>query len=368
VFGEKKLKVIFDPSIFYLQRYGGISRYIIELHKNLKINYNAKIIAPVYINNYLYNLNTSNKVCLLKINNYRRYTRRISTQFNKLFFQLYCKIYKPNIVHLTYYDYYNYSKNIKTVLTVHDLIHEKFSSKYNFRYRSFYKKNSLDKADKIICISENTRKDLLNFYEVDQSKISVIHHGYSENLEIKEIQDKFLDKPFILYVGDRNKYKNFSNFILAYSKSKMLKKDFNIVCYGGGEILDNEKKLFFDRNIFNKIKFYKGNDQRLNFLYKKAAIYVCPSIYEGFGLTILEAMKMSCPIVSSNGGNLSEIGKEIIDYFDPNNLDDIIFKIESLVYDDERKKKMIQKYSDHLKNFSWKKTTNLTEKLYKSLL
>tara|TARA_Y100001970_G_scaffold294343_1_gene451081 strand:- start:10868 stop:11956 length:1089 start_codon:yes stop_codon:yes gene_type:complete len=361
------LKLFFDPSIFYLQRFGGISRYIIELNKNFSKNFNTKIIAPIYINNFLDDINSNNKICFLKINNYLRFTRKATIQFNKFFFELFCFIKRPDIVHLTYYDNYNYSKNIKTVITVHDLIHEKYSSEYNFKYRSFYKKNSIEKADKIICVSDNTKKDLLNFYKVDENKISVIHHGYPDSLETIKIHDEFLEKPFLLFVGDRNNYKNFKNFILAYSKSKMLKNDFNVVCFGGGEILDNEKKIFLDHNILDKIKIYYGDDKKLNYLFKKAAVYVCPSLYEGFGLTILEAMKFNCPIVSSNGGSLIEVGKDVIDYFDPKNIEDMIYKIETLAYDDERKQKMIKKYSNNLKNFDWKKTSYLTENLYKSL-
>ena len=362
------MKLFFDPSIFYLQRFGGISRYIINLNINLNKNIDSKIIAPIYINNFLYNLKSNNKINLFKINRYIKYTRKASILFNKYIFEMYCKINKPNIVHLTYYDTYNYSKKIKNVLTVHDLIHEKYSETYNFKYKHLYKKKSIDLADKIICVSETTKKDLIDFYKVDENKISVIYQGLDESKEIEEIKDRFLEKPFILYVGDRNNYKNFDNLILAYGKSKKLKNNLNIVCFGGGTFSEIEKKFFQDQKINNNVRVFEGKDSQLNYLYKNAIAYICPSIYEGFGLTILEAMKMKCPIVASNGGSLKEIGKDVIDYFNPNDVDDIIFKIEKLVFDESKKNEMVDKYSQHLNNFSWKKTTLLTEKVYKNLI
>ena len=171
-------------------------------------------------------------------------------------------------------------KNFKTVSTFHNIYGTQYFLKQKYN-------QAMSKFDHVVAISNYVKMKITELYGINANKISVIHHGYPDSLETIKIPDEFLEKPFLLFVGDRNNYKNFKNFILAYSKSKMLKNDFNVVCFGGGEILDNEKKIFLDHNILDKIKIYYGDDKKLNYLFKKAAVYVCPSLYEGFGLTFL---------------------------------------------------------------------------------
>ena len=132
----------------------------------------------------------------------------------------------------------------------------------------------------------------------------------------------------------KNKYNSsFKRFIKAYANSKVLKENFNIVCFGGEKLSEEEKKFLNEEKIdLKNITLLNGNDQKLNFLYKKASLYVCPSLYEGFGLTILEAMNMDCPIIASETSSLKEIGKNKIEYFDPKSIEDMQIKIEKLIF------------------------------------
>jgi len=362
-------KIIYDSNIFYLQKYGGISKYFINLVKNLdKKIFLPKIIAPIYINDYLENIEKKYKKNFLKINSHPRFTRAFSNLINDQYLNIYSNFNKPDIIHSTYFKPI-LKKKAKLVITVYDLIHEIFRNKYNFNNIYNLKKKSIYNADKIICISENTKKDLIKYYNVDNKKISVILLGKPNSNEYKIVDDKFYDKPYMLFVGDRKNYKNFISFITAFSLSERLKKNFNIVCFGGTNFSTEEYTLFKNKKInIDNIKYISGSDLQLNYLYKKASLYVCPSLYEGFGLTILEAMNMNCPIIASETSSIKEIGEEKIAYFNPRSIDDICFQIENFVFNEEKKNNMLKSYKNHLEKFSWKKNALETEKLYSEII
>ena len=360
------MKILYDHKIFYLQKYGGISNYFINLCERIKLSHNAKIIAPIYTNNYLEKFDKKRKFTIIKLQKHYKYTRSFSNSVNSLIFNSYCNIVRPDLVHLTYFDkLINFKKKFKIVVTVYDLIHEIYEKKYNFKYSKDYKYNYLKIADQIICISENTKKDLIEQYNIDEKKITVIYLGVNKQKNYKKINNFSVNKPYLLFVGDRNNYKNFDNFILCYSKSEKLKKDFNIVFFGGDAISSREKKMIIDLKIdFDSLKFINGDELELNYIYKHAKAYICPSLYEGFGLTILEAMNMNCPVISSNTSSLKEVGGDAAVYFNPEDIDDMKFKIESVVYSDIKISELNNKMIHNLQKFDWDFTASETLKVY----
>ncbi len=366
---NQQINIFYDPQIFYLQKFGGISKYFINLVSNIdQEKFLPKIIAPISTNYYLKEFDKKFKLNLINLKTHPRFTRKVSNFLNKNFFNFYCNLKKPKIIHSTYYQDIKYNDS-KIVVTVYDLIHEIFKEKYDYKIRKMEKQKILTRADKIICISENTKKDLMNYYELDEKKISVTLLGKPETQNYQVIDNKILSEPFILFVGDRNKYKNFNLLVKAFASSKNLMSNFNLICFGSLNFTKDELFFFKEQKISsNKIKHISGSDAELNYLYKKASLYVCPSKYEGFGLTILEAMNMDCPIIASNSSSISEIGGHHIEYFDPNSIEDMIFKIETLIFDEDKKKKMIKSFKNYLENFSWKKNALETQKIYKQLL
>ena len=175
------------------------------------------------------------------------------------------------------------------------------------------------------------------------------------------------NKPYILFVGDRSRYKNFKNFIKAYVSSQKLKNDFNIVCFGGASFLTEEINFFKELNISQKIIKIDGNDLELNYVFKKARCFVFPSLYEGFGLPLLESMNMDCPVICSNTSCFPEVVNKAAAMFNPNDIENIRYEIESVVFDNERILNLIKKGKENIKNFSWNKCANETLKIYKSL-
>jgi glycosyltransferase involved in cell wall biosynthesis len=225
------------------------------------------------------------------------------------------------------------------------------------------KKVMINNADRIISISESTKKDILKFYpDIPDEKISVIHHGTSY-----EILDKHENKEnYILFIGQRAGYKNFNNFIQAVAPL-LLQYDLRLICTGQGfnkieiELL---KSLKISGRII--IKFVKENE--LLELYSKAYAFVFPSLYEGFGIPILEAFAAGCPAILSNTGSLPEIGGNAAVYFDPNSIQDMRLAIEKVIISPNLQRQLQDAGTERVKHFSWEKCVDKTAQVYKSLL
>ena len=358
------MKVFFDYTIFTIQRFGGISKYITSLAENFSKEIDPSIISLFYKNNYLKNSNLSGKLFFYnKVGSLVKYINKA----NNIYFNYHLKNKKPDIVHLTYFDKEKLSSTrAKRVITEYDLIKEKF---YAENYKDFInkKKELFERVDQIICISNNTKKDLQENYSIDPSKISVTHLAVNKD---KSFRDKSLNiRPFILYVGSRERYKNFINAIKAYAISSKLMSDFDFVCFGGGNFSKKEHELFRNLSIDkNRLHYFDGDELDLNYFYHKARIFIFPSLYEGFGLPLLEAMNMECPVICSNTSCFSEITNNAALLFDPKNIESLKYELEKLIYDDQLLLDLKKKGNNNLKNYSWKKCANETEQLYKKII
>jgi len=358
------MKVFFDYTIFILQRFGGISNYIVNLAENFSDQVDPSIISLFYKNHYLKNSSFTDKLFFYnKVGSLIKYVNRA----NKIYFNHQLKNKKPDIVHFTYFNKDNfYTSSTKTVITEYDLIKEKFYGK-KYKNQIKYKKILFEKADQIICISNNTKEDLQQEYSIDTSKISVVHLGVNKNNSFRERSLNI--RPFILYVGSRQKYKNFVNTIKAYTRSSKLRLNFDFVCFGGGNFLKTEEDLFRNLSIDrSRIHYFEGDELDLNYFYHKARIFVFPSLYEGFGLPLLEAMNMECPVICSNTSCFPEIVNDAAILFDPTNIESLEFEMEKLIYDDQLLLDLKKKGNKNLDKYSWKKCASETEQLYKNII
>ena len=186
----------------------------------------------------------------------------------------------------------------------------------------------------------------------------------------KSFRERSLNiRPFILYVGSRQRYKNFINAIKAYARSSRLKSNFDFVCFGGGKFLRDEENIFRDHSIDrNRIHYFEGDELDLNYFYHKAQIFIFPSLYEGFGLPLLEAMNMECPVICSNTSCFSEIVNDAAILFDPTDIESLQFKMEKLVYDEQLLLNLKIKGNKNLNKYSWKKCADETEQLYQKII
>ena len=250
------------------------------------------------------------------------------------------------------------------------MTHEKFPRYFPAKDKiSANKKILARKAAKIIAISENTKKDVRRFYDIDERKIEVVYLGNSliRPSAVRPIHLPIPEK-YVFFVGNRCIYKNFVLFIRSMATLMAKDKDLNIICAGGTAFSDFEKEIFKDLNLEGRIHHIKVTDEALALLYQNALAFVFPSLYEGFGIPVLEAFACGCPVVLSNSSSLPEVGGNAVVYFDPKKESSIRNAVNKVIYDEILRCNLRTKGFEQLKKFSWKKTASQTEAVYKSIL
>ena len=247
------------------------------------------------------------------------------------------------------------------------MIHEKFSDYFPKNDRTTEKKKILvEKSSKIIAISESTKNDLCKIFKVNPEKVSVVYLATSfESIESEPL--KSIPQNYILFVGARGGYKNFNFMIEAIAD--ILKRDgIFLICAGGGKFKKEEIELFSKFGIDKMVMQTTVSDSELKFLYQNAIAFIFPSLYEGFGIPILEAFSCGCPVILSNTSSFPEVAKDAGFYFDPYSLDSIKNAVKKIIYDNELREKLIARGYERLKFFSWEKTAKETLKIYKEIL
>ncbi|MBI5122418.1 glycosyltransferase family 4 protein [Candidatus Roizmanbacteria bacterium] len=265
---------------------------------------------------------------------------------------------------------------VPTVVSVMDLSYLFFSEMFNkpdlLQLKS-WTKYSVMKASKVLTISNSSRDDIIKEYELPKDKVVVTYPGIKDVTSLmphiysmNELKAKYgLSDNFVLFVGTLQPRKNITRLIKAFAKVKS-DKDLDLVIIGRKgwlyeEILQAPEKL----GIAERVKFLDNvDDDELPFFYKNARCFVLPSLYEGFGLPVLEAMKQNCPVITSNISSLPEAGGDACLYVDPEDIDDIAQKITQLVFDNDKlRKELIEKGKAQVKKFSWEKTAKETLKV-----
>lgn len=225
---------------------------------------------------------------------------------------------------------------------------------------------SVRTAARIITISKSSRNDIIKEYKVNPDKVRVAYLGvkfdYNDKSELtmKDLEEKYnIQNPYILFVGTLQPRKNIVRLIEAVAALEQTEeKALDLVIIGRKgwnyqEILDAPKRL----NIENRVHFLESiTDEELPSFYKHAEAFVLPSLYEGFGLPVLEAMRYGCPVITSNVSSLPEAGGDAAIYFDPENVDDIAEKIHKVLKDEKLRAKMVKEGHEQVKKFSWEKS------------
>lgn len=363
------MKIAFDHQIFTWQSYGGISRYVTQLSEGLlALGEDVSIFAGAYKNNYLSSL-PIDVVKGFKLSNYPPKTGRLFQAVNHYWANQKIAQWQPDVIHETYYSMMpEPKKTLPRVITVHDMIHELYPQEFNVNDNaSHWKRHALFRADHIISISQNTKNDLVELFDIKPEKISVIYHGAKNVQPIQKGVSNNI-RPFLLYVGSRNSYKNFKRFIESVARSHQLKNNFNIVAFGGGAFDSNELRLIESLKFgVGQVSQKSGSDNVLSELYGGASAFVYPSLYEGFGLPPLEAMAYGCPVISSNTSSMPEVIDDAAEFFNPNSIEEISLAIENVVFSPSRSTELKIKGLRRAKEFSWKKCAQETLGIYKLL-
>ena len=269
------MQIVYDYQIFSIQVYGGVSRYIIELARRIseKQMDEVKILAPLYINDYVQDLDAK-IIAGLHVPAIRR-TGGLRGEFNRIASRYWLRRNLPNIVHETYYSAKPLvtDKRVRKVITVHDMIHEKFSEFFpDGGKTALIKRQAVERADHVICISETTRQDLLDISGVNPDKVSVVYHGFGLTHSDMPCEKAMIEVPYILFVGSRRIHKNFERLLKAYSSNPTLYQRWKLICFGGGQFTSAEQQLRKKLGLAeDRLLWLGGGDQILAQLYRNAA-------------------------------------------------------------------------------------------------
>lgn len=361
------MKIMYDYQILWLQEYGGISRYFHEIIHGIRADYqNVEVEIPVLAasNQYFKGEIFYKK---WKFKTIERAVDEIWTVLKIIHSHITGNPY--DIIHLTFYlpliwDKFVKRKQSKIVITVYDMIHEKYICEDKRLIRN--KKKLMEKADGIITISERTKKDMLEIYpQLNDKKIRVIYLGNSMGINPKVVSTP---PKYVLFVGNREGYKNFSVLLEAFSRISENDNSISLVCAGGGQFSEKEKVQIQKYKLEKKIIQMTVDDAELAYLYKEAFCMVFPSLYEGFGIPILEAFYWKCPVILSDCSCFPEIAEDAGLYFKGNSSDDLYGTMLRMIENESLRNNLKEKGTLQLKKYTWEKTVTETYNFYKELL
>ena len=269
--------------------------------------------------------------------------------------------------------------NIRSVVTIHDLIFDHFPQYYPGVDRKFYdlkSKFAVRNSDMIIAASEATKRDIVHFYNYSPNKIKVIYQSCDDvfyqqytNVQINNILSNYkLPSEYILNVGSITERKNLLNICKAYL---LIPKQNRVPCVvvGNGKEYGDKVKSFIAEQHLEKYFIFLENvpTDHLPSLYKKAILFIYPSLYEGFGIPVLEALVSGCPVITSGVSSLPEVGGNAALYFDPKEPADIAAKITVVIAGDILRNEMIQRGFEHIHAFEKSKITEKVMDVYRQV-
>jgi glycosyltransferase involved in cell wall biosynthesis len=261
------------------------------------------------------------------------------------------------------------SRRTPTVTTLHDMILERFPQHFERaeqqraeRYRA------LRRAQAIICISDNTRIDLLSTYPEFEGKTRVVWHGVDQTFSTAP-RPQARERPYLLFVGTRGGYKNFNPLLRAFGASAKLASSFDLVCFGGGGLQPAERAEAAAAGLReDQLIQLSGSDAELACAYRHARLFVFPSEYEGFGMPLTEAMVQGCPIVCSRASSFPEVAGDAAVYFDPKDVDGLRVALETIALNDQAHSEMAVRSRDRAALFSWARCASETAAVYQRVL
>jgi glycosyltransferase involved in cell wall biosynthesis len=373
------MNVLYDHQAFSGHLYGGVGRYFFELmnqyHQNKALSFKLSLLFSN--NEYL------KEQAFIPHWSYAGAAQsRSINQFMSLLnrtYSSYClKEQKFDVFHPTYYHKYflDYLGSKPFVLTFHDATSERYAHQYPDvgDHLPELKKKLLQRADRIIAVSEFSKEEIQRFFGIQPDRIEVIHLGTSLGSHAPNGagvgQSLPSPEPFqyLLYVGKRAYYKNFDGFFEAAQPIFKQYRDLHLICAGGGSFSQEEQMSFSRAGLANRVHYRPITDHSLLLLYQHALAFVFPSLNEGFGIPVLEAFSGGCPTLLSNRSSLPEVGGDAAVYFDPEDAESICEAVRCVIDDESLRTQLKQRGRERLTLFSCEKTANRTFSVYQSLL
>ncbi|BAZ87861.1 glycosyltransferase family 4 protein [Dolichospermum compactum] len=365
------MHILYDGEIYGAQKVGGISRYFDNIISRLPQDFEPILTSPRSRNEpHPHHPN-------LKIFNYKRFgfkPGRVSYWLEKYYFRaVEATTNNPQIFHPTYYSLLTHQefqeRRCPIILTVYDMIHEIFPHLIDKQGQfAEIKRRAILASDIILCISKSTKNDLLERYPLPENRVLITHLATEFNPSLEENNDFIPSRPFFLYVGSRGTYKNFNNLLIALAKIGSKIPDV-LLCVVGSPFDSTEKEQISKLNLDNHIEnFSYASDAHLAKLYRNCVAFVYPSLYEGFGIPLLEAMICQAPIIASNTSSFPEVVGDAGLLFDPTSVADLADRLLFMLDNPAERDILITKGLERVKHFSWDKTAAQTVEAYRSVL
>lgn len=378
------MKVLYDY-IGFAPRISGVSRYLCEIISNMPKNIDYEIALKQSDNLYLRNMKIIDNIEVPQVtpDNYVPFNFPLKKKVYGALQRFLPTFPSPNninrqysiekiksgdfdLLHHTRFNEYflPYIGKKPFIFTIHDMNHEIF----NYRKVDQHAKKVLSKkAVHIIAISQNTKENLMRIYGVPDKKITVIHHGGPKKIDFNK--EKIINSPYLLYVGKRNGYKNFIQTLKDFSEFIRKYSQFKLVCTGGA-FSKEEIQIINKLNLKDYVIQMFVTETQLANLYHNAWAFVYPSLYEGFGLPILEAYTYKCPVLLNKKSCFPEIAGDAAIYFDsqPNTSNLTQKLVELYHYSETQRLQLIEKGTEQLKQYNWKKASQETANVYQNIL
>jgi glycosyltransferase involved in cell wall biosynthesis len=358
-----------DHQAFVMQSHGGVSRIFTEIARHFpKDKLNLKVFGGLHINAHIQSLQSSNPSLAVGLRVPSLIGKqRLLMPCNRVLLSIFRSLQHPDLVHYTYFRRTQKRRlNTREVMTVHDMIYELSPESFQHGDPTPERKRVMaNEVDGIICVSENTKTDLLRFCDVPDDRVKVIPHGNPMEGVVPKRPNN-APHPFILFVGKRGGYKNFSTLLNALSTSNAC-NHLNIIAFGGEAFSDQERAEIHQKGLCSRVSHMTGSDEVLAGYYETARVLVYPSRYEGFGLPPLEAMSLGCPVIVSKGSSLPEVVGTAGLYFNPDCEQELRAHIESLNQNEIRSQLRALGLS-RARLFSWARCANETADFYKEVL
>lgn len=343
------MKILFDHHLFY-QLYGGASKYFVKMISHLPID--------SWETTVLWSTNEYARATGLFHTVKKRFKGEDSVleRINRIYTTYEIGKGHFDVLHQTDFDNYFYKElgNKPLVVTYHDSNLSTIDPHPEIVKRQ---EKALRRANAIIAVSQNTKKDLLNLFDVDEKKVHVIYHG----IDIPELQrfskERMIKEEYFLYVGRRSAYKNFKRFVTAFARFHKIYNTVKLVCTSQ-DFNEEELSLFSSLHLENSLVAVKATEHEMVRLYRDAISLVFPSLYEGFGMPILEAWSCRCPVILANTSCFPEIAKNAAVYFNPYSEEEMLQRMLELYENQTLRSKLVSLGDKRVLDFSWEKCAN----------
>jgi glycosyltransferase involved in cell wall biosynthesis len=360
------VRVLFDTYAFRMQRVGGISRYFAELIRGLPAcGITPQIFMPMVDNEHAASTHLAMRGSAQLLSGHRIARRAVHAVLKRAD-DLLCDLGRYDVLHRTYYATLR-SVRRPAVCTVVDMIPELLPQ--HFAVNPHQNKLQVVRAsDLIFSISECTSRDLVSVYGLDRARVVTTPLGIdlAEFISPPHASNPFR-APYILFVGQRDGYKNFRRLAEAFRSLCVGHPSVSLAVVGGGPLSDEEKNLFTAGGVLTRVQQASVPDFALPKIYREAEVFAFPSEYEGFGLPLLEAFASGCPVVASRASSFPEVGGEAIEYFDPGSVDEMSHAIDRVLSSSARAEELRVLGRQRVKLFPWTRTAEKTAEGYRRL-